>query len=199
MAQTTSKGKTVEKELPPGPNGPKVEVPKTNVPGAETPAGEKKAKVLIEGITRGRMPIAVVFIVRFGDQKGLATKELATLFGTTVGKITDIKNNATFGYLTADFKPSQQQKEDGLAWLKRHIAYETGAVDVLINELEGMKVGTAEEIAKFESTRVANRGQKATKADGTVAEAGGGNRVKPAKKAEPAAAGEKVKASDLLK
>src|SRR5574344_1507251 len=65
---------------------PKAKLPEGTV-GGETK--ETKPKNLIPNIIRGRMPIVVVWIVRFGDQKGLATKELADLFGTTVGKITD--------------------------------------------------------------------------------------------------------------
>jgi hypothetical protein len=170
-------------------------VPKTNVEGA---APEKKAKVLIPDIIRGRMPIAVVYQVRFGEQRGGETKALATLFGTTVGKITDIKKNSTFAYLTESFKPMAVQKEEGIAWLKRHVGYGKGDVDVLINELEAMKVATAEEAAAFEATRVANKGQKATTKEGKAADAGGGNRVGKAQKAEPAVQAGKPGAKDLL-
>lgn len=184
----TSKGATVAKggkslpevksDLPKGPDGKK-DVPTTNLPKSDAPKKEKK---LIEGITRGRMPIAVVYMVRFGDQKDESTKELATLFGTTVGKITDIKKVSTFAYLKADFKPTEAQKEEGIAWLKRHVGYETGVVDGLIDELEGMKAATADEAAKIEATRAKAKGQLAKTKEGKEADAGGGNRTKPAAK-----------------
>ena len=149
--------------------------PKSNAPGAEAPA--KKEKKLIEGITRGRMPIAVVNMVRFGDNKLAETKDLATMFGTTVGKITDIKKNSTFAYLVAGFKPTAEQKADGIAWLQRHIGYDEGKVDKLINELEKTKVATAEEAAAFDAIRSKAKGQKEKTKTGEVADAGGGNRA----------------------
>ena len=82
--------------------------PKTNLPGAKGVV--KKAKVLIPDIIRGRMPIAVVAMVRFGDQKNGDVRSLAKMFGTTVGKITDIKKNSTFTYLPATFRPTAQQR-----------------------------------------------------------------------------------------
>jgi len=150
---------------------------------AEAP---KKEKQLIPNITRGRMPIAVVAQVRFGDQKNEATKALATMFGTTVGKIDDIKKNRNFAYVTAAFRPTQAQKDEGIAWLQKHVDFEKGSVDKLINELEATEVATTEEAAAFESVRVAARGQNTTTKTGEVANAGGGNRIKPKKeKAAP--------------
>lgn len=153
------------------------EVPKTNVPGAAK-EGEKKEKNLIVGITRGRMPIAIVSMVRYGDQKNLDTKALATLFGTTVGKINDIKTSSTFGYVDAKFKPTQVQKDDGITWLRRHVDFKKGTVDVLISELEATKVASEKETAAFEEVRIAARGQRTTTKTGEPANAGGGNRQK---------------------
>ena len=201
MTNQTSKGSTVAKPaatastLPAGPDGKKT-APKSNLPGAEGEA-PKKEKKLIEGITRGRMPIAVVYMVRFGDQKKGETKDLAPLFGTTVGKITDIKKNSTFAYLKESFKPTEVQKAEGIAWLQRHVSFKTGAVDGLINELEKTKVATAEEAAVIEAERAKAKGQTPKTKEGKEADAGGGNRVKAAVKAtEP---GAKVAGKDLLK
>ena len=169
-------------------------VPKTNLPGAE--GVEKKAKVLIPDIIRGRMPIAVVAMVRFGDQKGGETKDLATMFGTTVGKITDIKKNSTFAYLPPTFKPTAQQKADGIAWLQRHVGYKDGAVDKLINELEKTKEATAAEAAEIEAVRAKAKGQVPKTKEGKTADGGGGNRA--GKKAEAAPAGPKPTAKELL-
>lgn len=173
------------------------EVPKTNAEGAaEAP---KKEKHLIPDIIRGRMPIAVVAMVRFGDQKNGETKALADLFGTTVGKITDIKKKSTFAYLPENFKPTQAQKDEGIAWLQKHVGFKDGKVDGLIGELEATKVATAEEAASYEAIRIAHRGQLPTKKDGAAANAGGGNR-QAAKKAPAAAApaGAKPSAKDLI-
>lgn len=180
---------------------PKTEVvpPKTNVPAVEGAVTEKKAKVLIKDITRGRMPIAVVYLVRFGDQKGGETKDLATMFGTTVGKIMDIKKRSTFAYLTESFAPSEAQKAEGIAWLQRHVAFKDGKVDGLIGELETMKVATPEQQAAQDATRVAARAPSATKKDGTVADGGGGNRQKAAKAPAEKVPVMKASGADLLK
>jgi hypothetical protein len=173
------------------------EVPKSNVPKKEAVEGEKKEKKLIPDIIRGRMPIAVVAMVRFGDQKMGATKDLAKMFGTTVGKIDDIKKKHTFAYLPDAFRPTKEQKEEGIEWLKQHVDFKKGGVDVLINELEKTKVATAEDVAAYEKLRVAARGQKPTTKTGEKADAGGGNRMKaPAAKAAAPAA--KTDAKDLL-
>lgn len=160
----------------------------------EATAVEKKVN---PNIINGRMPVAVVAQIRFGNNKGDATKELAAMYGTTVGKIDDIKKNRNFAYVGADFKPTQEQIDQGLEWLKRHPKWSTGEVDKVITELENTQVATAEEAAKFEADRVAARGQTVTTKDGAVADGGGGNRRKPKKaksegegKAAPQATGD---------
>ena len=132
-------------------------------------------------IIQGRMPVAVVHLARFGSTKGASTKDMAAKFGTTVGKVDDIKKNRNFAYVGADFKPTQEQIDQGLEWLKRHPKWSTGEVDKVIQELETTPVATAEEAAKFEADRVAARGQSVTTKDGAVADGGGGNRRKPRK------------------
>jgi len=163
----------------------------------EATAVEKKVN---PNIINGRMPVAVVAQIRFGNNKGDATKELAAMYGTTVGKIDDIKKNRNFAYVGADFKPTQEQIDQGLEWLKRHPKWSTGEVDKVITELENTQVATAEEAAKFEADRVAARGQTVTTKDGAVADGGGGNRRKPkkAKSDEAAAPAEGATADALL-
>ena len=162
----------------------------------EATAVEKKVN---PNIINGRMPVAVVAQIRFGNNKGDSTKELAAMC-TTVGKIDDIKKNRNFAYVGADFKPTQEQIDQGLEWLKRHPKYNEGTVDKIIQELETTPVATAEEAAKFEADRVAARGQSVTTKDGAVADGGGGNRRKPrkAKSDEVAAPAEGATADALL-
>lgn len=144
----------------------------------EQTAVEKKVN---PNIINGRMPVAVVAQIRFGNNKSDSTKDLAAMYGTTVGKIDDIKKNRNFAYVGADFKPTLEQIDQGLEWLKRHPKWSTGEVDKIINELETTPVATAEEAAKFEADRIAARGQSVTTKDGSVADGGGGNRRKPRK------------------
>ena len=159
----------------------------------------KVEKKVNPNIINGRMPVAVVAQIRFGNNKGDSTKELAAMYGTTVGKIDDIKKNRNFAYVGADFKPTQEQIDQGLEWLKRHPKYDTGEVDKVIQELETTPVATAEEAAKFEADRVAARGQSVTTKDGAVADGGGGNRRKPRKaKSDEAAAPDEGATADAL-
>jgi len=142
-------------------------------------ATEKAPKVPAE-IIRGRMPVAVVALARFGSQKDSATKACAEAFGTTVGKIDDIRKNRNFAYVTAEFKPTTAQVADGVAWLKRH----PKGADALVAELSSLPTASEEEAAAFEAARSAARGQSEKKKDGEVADAGGGNRKKSGKKAK---------------
>ncbi len=139
-----------------------------------------------KAIINGRMPVAVVAQIRFGNDKGESTKVLADKYGTTVGKVDDIKKNRNFAYVTADFKPTAAQKEAGLAWLKTHPYYDAAGVDKLITELDATPEASAEEAAAFEAVRVAARGQSPTTKEGEQADAGGGNRRKPRAKKESA-------------
>lgn len=140
----------------------------------QTPAEKAPPKEII----RGRMPVAVVALARFGSMKDGATKAQADAFGTTVGKIDDIRKNRNFAYVTAEFKPTAAQKADGIAWLERH---PTGA-QALIDELKAVPEATPEEASAFEATRSASRGQSEKTKTGDNADAGGGNRRGKGKK-----------------
>lgn len=131
-------------------------------------------------IIHGRMPVAVVFLARFGAMSVRSTKEKSDIFATTIGKIDDIAKSRNFAYVTSDFKPSAKQKAEAKAWLERH---PTGASE-LIQELDALPDATEEEMAAFEAVREKARGQKAVDAEGNPVAAGGGNRRKGGKKAK---------------
>ena len=150
----------------------------------QTPAAETKAAEII----RGRMPVAVVYMARYGNKKGESTKTKADKFGTTVGKIDDIAKGRNFAYVTEAFRPTQEQKDQALEWLKRHPHYDAQNVDELVNELEAISVATPEEAAAFETARVAARGQTPKTKEGETANAGGGNNRGKGKKAKGEAA-----------
>lgn len=142
-------------------------------------------------IIQGRMPVAVVHLARFGSNKGGATKDLAVKFGTTVGKIDDVKKNRNFAYVVEDTKFTQAQIDEGVEWLKRHPKYDEAGVDALVVELESYTVATEDEAKAFEAARTAARGQPTKTKDGEVANGGGGNRRgKKKEKAEEGATGE---------
>lgn len=175
------------------------EVAKVEEKTTETTAPVKT----LANIIRGRMPAVIVFMVRHGDNKGESTKALATMFGTTSGKIDDIKKGHNFGYIKANFKPTQSMVDEGIAYLQRHPDFNKGTVDKLINELNALPIASAEEAAAFEATRTEVRAPRTTTADGQVANGGGGNRRgKPENRAKPAetaeAADPKVISGDAL-
>jgi hypothetical protein len=152
-------------------------------------------------IINGRMPIAVVAQVRFGNDKGLSNKELAALYGTTVGKIDDIKKNRNFAYVTQDFRPTQEQVDQGIEWLRRHPKFNEGMVDKPLMELEQTPIATSEEAAVFEAQRLAARGTSVKTKSGDIANGGGGNRKrgrKPKTQETVESTEELVSAEDLL-
>lgn len=146
-------------------------------------AQEQAQKAPAREIIRGRMPVAVVHLVRHGAQREKSTREKAEAFGTTVGKIDDIVKGRNFGYVDENFVPTAQQKADAKAWLERH---PTGCQEIL-DELEALPTASEEQAAAFESARAAARGQSPKTKDGEEANGGGGNRRKGrGKKAESA-------------
>lgn len=74
--------------------------------GAEVVEAVETPKV---EILRGRMPVAVVAMIRFQEAE-TATAACAAKYRTTVGKVDDIKKNRNFGYISEDFQPSEDQK-----------------------------------------------------------------------------------------
>ena len=152
-------------------------------------------------IIQGRMPVAVVHLLRFGNSKGGATKELAVKFGTTVGKVDDVKKNRNFAYVVEETRFTQAQIDEGCEWLKRHPKYDESGADALVVELEGYTIATDEEAKAFEAARTAARGQPTKTKEGKVADGGGGNRRGKKKKADEAASEEAVaepSAADLI-
>lgn len=150
-------------------------------------------------IIQGRMPVAVVHLMRFGSNKGGATKDLAAKFGTTVGKVDDVKKNRNFAYVVEATKFAQAQIDEGCEWLKRHPKYDEAGADDLVVELEGYTAGTAEEIAAFEAARTAARGQPVKTKEGEVANGGGGNRrTKKSKKSDTVTESAEPTAADLM-
>ncbi len=127
-------------------------------------------------IIQGRMPVAVVHLLRFGSNKGGAAKDLAAKFGTTVGKVDDVKKNRNFAYVVEATKFTEAQIAEGTEWLKRHPKYDESGVDALVVELESYEKASAEEAAAFEAARTAARGQPTKTKEGEIANGGGGNR-----------------------
>lgn len=117
----------------------------------ELDATQEAAKPVIE-IIRGRMPVAVVAMIRF-KCAGMGTSAIAAKYRTTIGKVDDILKGRNFGYVVESFVPSEQQIADAKVYLEQltgENATETLAI------LEAM--GQAEDGgAAFEEARKASR------------------------------------------
>ena len=155
-------------------------------------------------IIRGRIALAIVYLIRFVESAETGTKALAEKYGTTVGKIDDIRKNRNFAYVTEDVRFTQEQINEGIAFISQH---EDSDHSVVVTDmLNKLPIATAEEAEAFAGVKRKAGGQPRTDADGNVIQAGGGNRQKSGKKAkaeEPEAevaeaAADEPAADDLL-
>lgn len=79
--------------------------------------GKKRApKTNLLDIVRGRMPLPLVAAVRFVVKSDVTNAEVAKTFGTSVGKIFDIRKGRNFEYVTKDYKPSKEDLEAAKKW-----------------------------------------------------------------------------------
>lgn len=139
-------------------------------------------------IIRGRIALAIVYLIRFSELPEATTKALAEKYGTTVGKVDDIRKNRNFAYVTEDVRFTQEQINEGLAYIAQHEDEDHRvAVTDLLN---GLEIATAEQAAAFAGVKKKAGGQPRTDGEGNVIEAGGGNRQgkKSKKNAEAEAA-----------
>lgn len=150
-----------------------------------------------EDIIQGRMPVIVVHQIRFNHVND-STKDLAIRFGTTIGKIDDVKKSRNFAYVSENVKFTDDQIVEGVEWLKRHPKYDDNDIDALVNELESYEKASEAEAQEFNEARIAARGQPTTNKDGSIASGGGGNRrgAKLDENGNPIPKGKKSKKKD---
>ena len=154
----------------------------------------------VREIIRGRMPVVIAFLIRF-DHALESVKDLSLQFGTTSGKIGDIKAGSNFTYVKESFRPTRAQKDEAIQWVRRHPQYDAYG-DKIVEEIEAVPEATAEEAAAFAA--LSRKAPTVTTKAGEIADGGGGNRVKPKTKTEKPEKPEKqdtpadVSAEDLL-
>lgn len=68
-------------------------------------------------IVSGRLPLLFVHAIRFGSE-GVGTKDLASKFSTSVGKVFDIRKNKNFSYIEAGWKPTQADVDTANGWIE---------------------------------------------------------------------------------
>ena len=141
-------------------------------------------------IIRGRIALAIVYLIRFVEAAETGTKALAEKYGTTVGKVDDIRKNRNFAYVTEDVRFTQEQIQEGINFIAQH--EDPDSAVVVTDMLNALEVATPEQAEAFAGTRRKAGAQPRTDAEGNVIEAGGGNRQPKSKKqlAKEAAAAE---------
>lgn len=138
-----------------------VEVPSSTEAVVRTRAARDPAKAL--NILNGRMPLPLVSLIRFVEPAEAKTSELATRYGTSVGKVFDIRKLANFSYISADYKPSGNELIEAYAWLidgktasGQSLADIKGDPDAIKVLLDALVPATEAEVAARDwSTRVA--------------------------------------------
>lgn len=129
----------------------------TTVKGAEVAAAAEAPKEKkLANIVRGVMPVALVARIKF-DEKGIEKDaDVAKIYGTTSGKVSDIRKGRNFGYLTDAFVPTAEQKAAAIAWMKKVPEY-GDAQDKVVQALERVKDATAEQAEAFLAARAGSR------------------------------------------
>lgn len=163
--------------------------PATNVEGAAAEPKKRAPKNPdnILNIINGRLPLPLVHMIRFDKLGAMTTADAAKAFGTSVGKVFDIKKGRNFGYIDASYKPSAEEVASAKAWCEtgktakgQTLAEAGGKPTEILTALNAMGVATAEEVAA-RNWQVRTVGQKA---EGTAPVAGA---PAPAAAAAPAA------------
>ena len=163
-----------------------------------------EAVVKKPAIIRGRIALAIVYLIRFVEAAEQGTKALAEKYGTTVGKIDDIRKNRNFAYVTEDVRFTEEQIKEAVNYIAAH--EDSDHAVVVTDMLNALPIATAEEAEAFANVKRKAGGQPRTDAEGNVIASGGGNRQGKKKKEAEAeevaevaeAASDEPGADDLL-
>jgi hypothetical protein len=130
-------------------------VPESNTADAApkaTRAPKDPAKIL--DIINGRMPLPLVYCIRFKEGAAAKAAELAKKYGTSVGKVFDIRKGSNFGYITEAYKPSVEELKaardfitTGTSTKGKTLAELGGNPTEIEAHLAGLTVATPEEVA----------------------------------------------------
>lgn len=136
------------------------QAPSTNDPAvAGATATDKKPRAPknpenILDIINGRLPLPLVYMIRFDKLGAMTTADAAKAFGTSNGKVFDIKKGRNFGYIDASYKPSAEEVTAAKAWCEtgktakgKSLAEAGGKPTEILAALGAMGTATAEEVA----------------------------------------------------
>lgn len=135
-------------------------VPDSNVAGTEKAKRAPKNPDNILDIINGRLPLPLVFAIRFKETG--TTADRAKKYGTSVGKVFDIVKGRNFGYIDATYKPAADEVAAANAWCEtaktakgKTLKEAGGDPDAIKALVATMGVATAEEVgARNWTTRV---------------------------------------------
>ena len=122
-------------------------------------------------IINGRMPLAVVCVIRFHEDADAKDNALAKKYHTSAGKISDVRKSRNFAYVDENYKPSEADIEAGMGWAGQmdERGDQEGAA-ALSDALSALVVATEAETEAFADARKATRKPRGKKADVEVEE-----------------------------
>lgn len=127
-------------------------------------------------IVRGRLPLIFVHAIRFDSVlNAMGNKDLASKFGTSVGKVFDIKKGRNFSYVGEDYKPTAEDLAAAQNWINQVGAENakgltaSGDPKVMSDTLTSYKergVASPAEIAALSAAKASTKKPRAPKAAG---------------------------------
>lgn len=104
-------------------------------------------------IIRGRMPLPMVHLIRFGEAADTTDGALAKKYRTTPGKINDIRKSRNFGYIVEEDKFTKEQIDAAIAR-----AEQLGEdADGVVEALNAYEVATEADVEAMEKRRAGSR------------------------------------------
>lgn len=127
-------------------------------------------------IVSGRLPLIFVHAIRFDPTlKAMGNADVATKFGTSVGKVFDVRKGRNFAYVDENWKPTAEDVAAAKDWAgkvggnNKHGIAAGGDKTVLgdiVTQYETRGLASAEEAAAFSAARTGSRKATATKPAG---------------------------------
>jgi hypothetical protein len=110
----------------------------------------KKIKAPKIDILRGRMPLVMVFSIKFLEDG--SSSEIAAKYRTTMGKVDDIKKESNFGYVKDTFKPTEEMIKAAIPRCK-----ELPAGKEILTAISKIGIATPEDEIAFAAIKAAMR------------------------------------------
>lgn len=176
-----------------------MEADKTSTEAGTTESKAAAAEKQLANIVRGTIPRALVYLIRFQEPKDAKEADIAKKYGTTNGKVADILKNRNFAYIDEGFKPSKEDKDAAVKWLKQVPNYDDVGTDDAVNAVDALAVASDEDAKSLADKRAAVRAKNAaTSGEAGAPKAEGSKGGKKGGGKKEAKAGEKQDAASLM-